>query len=276
MLRRLVRGGRYNMSKSNIEWTDKTWNPVTGCTKVSPGCVNCYAETMHKRLHGMGAKGYEHGFGTVMCHDDALDRPLHWRKPLRVFVNSMSDLFHPDVPFEFIAKVFMVAAMTQQHDYQILTKRTERMSEVCRAKPWFAKLVRSNKGHEFCCSYGVLPNVWLGTSCEDQKRLDERVPHLLRTPAAVRFLSLEPLLGPIPRLPLSGINWVIVGGESGPGRRPMEIEWLESIVEHCKAASVPVFVKQDNGHKPGMQGRIPDRLWLKEFPEEVLIVRATD
>lgn len=255
------------MSISHIEWTDATWNPTTGCDRVSPGCDNCYALTMAKRLKGMGNPKYQNdgdprtsgpGFG-ITTHTDLLYAPFGWKKPRRVFVNSMSDLFHARVPREFVLEVWRVMAQTPQHTYQILTKRPDRMARVV---------------GELCDQLWVLPNVWLGTSVEDEKRAEERTGHLYETPAAVRFLSLEPLLGPV-NLPfvtkvngctcyggsLPGIghepgcgsepgsgwgnlHWVIVGGESGPGARPMDIEWARSVVVQCQDAKVPVFVKQ--------------------------------
>jgi protein gp37 len=264
---------------SKIEWTDTTWSPTVGCTKVSDGCTNCYAEKITEWFHGKGS------FAEVKLHEDRLDAPLRWRKPRRVFVNSMSDLFHQDVPDEFIARVFAVMAMSPQHDYQILTKRHGRMRSLLanaeRGAPSWLDLVR---GWVVGNSYGAprsfswpLPNVWLGVSVEDQKRADLRIPALLDTPAAVRFLSCEPLLGPVDLQHalnadphswrhVSALDWVIIGGESGPGARPMELDWARSLVEQCQRANVPVFVKQDSGPKPGMQGRLPDDLWIKEFP----------
>jgi protein gp37 len=277
------------MGKTKIEWTrsddgsaGETWNPVTGCTKVSDGCDHCYAEKITERFHGKGS------FAQVQLHPDRLDAPLRWRKARRVFVNSMSDLFHQGVPDEFIAQVFAVMAMTPQHSYQILTKRHGRMRSLLenaeRGAPSWLDLVR---GWVVGNSYGApgsfswpLPNVWLGVSVEDQKRADLRIPALLDTPAAVRFISAEPLLGPVDLQHslnadphswrhASALDWVIVGGESGPGARPMELDWARSLVEQCQRAGVPVFVKQDSGPKPGMQGRLPDDLWIKEFPAVV-------
>jgi protein gp37 len=267
---------------SKIEWTDTTWSPTVGCTKVS----HCYAEGIARRFSGLPS--FPNGFDLTL-HPDRLDKPLHWRKPRRVFVDSMSDLFHQGVPDEFIAQVFAVMAMAPQHSYQILTKRHGRMRSLLanaeRGAPSWLDLVR---GWVIGNSYGApgsfswpLPNVWLGCSVEDQKRADLRIPALLGTPASIRFLSCEPLLGPVdlrtvpipvrgPReLALQQLDWVIVGGESGPDARPMELDWARSLVEQCRAARVPVFVKQDSGPKPGMQGRLPDDLWIKEFPAVV-------
>lgn len=230
---------------SKIEWTDETWNPVTGCTKVSQGCKHCYAERMATRLAGRaGYPAVPHQFD-VTLHPERLDDPLTWKKPRRVFVNSMSDLFHKDVPFDFIQRVFFVMAHSPQHTFQILTKRPEIMHEFM---GWVAPL------------YIKLPNVWLGVSVEDQKAADERIPWLLKTPATIRFVSYEPALGPIDFEPwLSGkfsgeeyrlqrrgnmLDWVIVGGETGPGARPAHPDWFRSVRDQCQAAGVPFFFKQ--------------------------------
>lgn len=230
-----------------IEWTDEVWNPVTGCSHVSAGCKNCYAERFAGR--GMGPwKG--RAFGDVRCHPERLGIPFQWKKPRRVFVNSMSDLFHESVPDEFVDEVLLVMWENKQHDFQILTKRPKRMLD------YFGS-IKLPKSDEF-----PFQNIWLGVSVEDQRTADERILFLLQTPAAVRFVSYEPALGPvnIPQylhsqvlstsrdglLPdtLPGIDWLICGGESGPKARPFDIEWLRSAVRQCKAASVPVFVKQ--------------------------------
>jgi protein gp37 len=221
-----------------IEWTDATWNPVTGCTPVSEGCDHCYAKRIYERFHGKGS------FEKVELHPDRLDAPLHWRKARTVFVNSMSDLFHDGVPGVFIGAVWATMADTPQHTYQILTKRPGRMASVLRT---YAKWCGP--------SNAVLPNVWLGVSVENQKWADVRIPKLLETPAAVRFLSCEPLLGPVDLdneewLPPWGdgqgraIDWVIVGGESGPGARPTHPDWVRSLRDQCVAAGVPFFFKQ--------------------------------
>lgn len=303
---------------SNIEWTDATWNPVVGCSRVSAGCDHCYAVGMTRRLEGMSKAGGfgltgnrkevyrgltielpqaafdkgcgvngRHFNGEVRCVEEALSVPLGWKKPKRIFVNSMSDLFHPKVPFEFIDRVFAVMLLCRQHKFQILTKRPERMAE------WFSHQLPDGWEplntfqrvvlHAVACCNDVLgrpfggeehayeeeitwpsPNVWLGTSCEDQAAADERVPHLIRCPATVRFLSCEPLLGPIdldqcgatpceavrspddiaPSQPWRGVDWVIVGGESGPRARSCDVDWIRSIVRQCREAAVPCFVKQ--------------------------------
>jgi protein gp37 len=257
-------------ARTGIEWTDTTWNPVTGCTKVSPGCKNCYAERITERFG-------RQKFTDVVLHPDRLDAPLRWRKPRRVFVNSMSDLFHEEIDFEFIAAVFGVMARASTHTFQVLTKRPKQMRQwlkwinaegtpslCCASKLLDAEREHVGDGGPIHCTWGPmpdapwpLPNVWLGVSCEDQERADERIPLLLQTPAAVRFVSAEPLLGPIDfmrkvELAASGLrhymvdqlDWIIVGGESGPGARPMDLAWARSIVEQCKAADVPCFVKQ--------------------------------
>lgn len=271
---------------SKIEWTDATWNPVTGCTRVSEGCRNCYIErTPAFRIQ---RRKFEHGTTGVQLHPDRLDQPLKWKRPRRIFVNSLSDLFHADVPDEFVFSVFRTMARSQHHTFQILTKRPERMKTFCRRiryiDPGF-------NGHDFgTCSYWPnnpdefpietrsLPNVWLGVSIEDQATADERIPLLLQTPAAKRFISAEPLLRPIDLGQVSnpglaegqdfidslrgfawtctgpdyvdtcgigvGIDWVIAGGESGPGARPMHPDWARSIRDQCQAAGVPFFFKQ--------------------------------
>jgi protein gp37 len=271
---------------SAIEWTDATWNPVVGCKMVSPGCANCYAETMSNRLAGMaladdvklGAKptrkdhylkviDFERGRfnGKVQLVPEALADPLGWRKPRRVFVNSMSDLFHEGVPFEYVDKVFAVMALTPHHTYQILTKRPERMAEYLRCLPGRAGATHAIWSHLAFAARNIpstpgafslraeaaftwpLPNLWLGTSIEDRERLDERAMKLAECPAAVPFWSLEPLLedlGNIRGYLEQGVRWVIVGGESGHGARPCNVEWVRSIVDQCKAAGTACFVKQ--------------------------------
>ena len=324
--------------KSEIQWTDATWNPTSGCDRVSPGCDHCYAMTLAKRLKAMGSPRYQTdgdprtsgpGFG-VAIHPEALDWPLRKTKPLRIFVNSMSDLFHESVPDNFIGSVFDVMARTPQHTYQILTKRHARMRSLLTR--WQQQAAdRPHAGASFR-RYGMmwseprvwpLPNVWLGVSVEDQKWADIRIPALLRTPAAVRFLSCEPLLGPIdlgirdphrdhdsddvhgfphPRICLTcsgedgeppeveyfrrdpavtgpcGIDWVIVGGESGPGARPMEIEWARALVQQCRDAGVTPFVKQlgaIRGRELGIDSHggdwdgWPADLRVREFPDTV-------
>ena len=234
--------------KSPIEWTQATWNPVTGCTKVSPGCKHCYAERLAKRLQAMGVKKYANGF-KVTLHEDALEIPLRWKQPRIIFVNSMSDLFHEEVPLEFIRKVFAVMRQAHQHIFQVLTKRAERMAELAPLLEWPS-------------------NVWLGVSVENQ-RYTYRIDLLRQVPASVRFLSLEPLLGPIPDLNLDGIHWVIVGGESGPGARPMKKEWVLEIRDQCIRAGVPFFFKQWGGVHKSRNGRILEGRTWDEMPAPV-------
>lgn len=227
--------------RSSIEWTQATWNPVTGCTKVSQGCKHCYAERLAKRLQAMGNPRYTRGF-QVTLHHDQIDLPLRWKTPRLIFVNSMSDLFHKDVPLDFLLAVFKTMEKATWHTFQVLTKRPERAAELADRLPW-------------------PPNVWIGTSVESVDVLD-RAGWLQRVPGAVRFLSLEPLLGPIPHLPLHGIDWVIVGGESGPEARPMKPEWVRQIRAQCLTRKVPFFFKQWGGANKKMAGRLLDgRTW---------------
>lgn len=230
---------------SGIEWTDATWNPVTGCTKVSPGCKHCYAERLAHRLRAMGNRRYARGFA-VTLQPDQLTLPLAWRRPRRIFVNSMSDLFHEAIPDEYLRRVFDVMATAHWHVFQILTKRSARLAAMARDLPWS-------------------PNVWQGVSVENA-RYTSRIAHLREVPAAVRFLSVEPLLGPIPRLPLVGIQWVIVGGESGGGRRPVDPSWVRDIRDQCIAARVPFFFKQWGGRTPKAAGRVLDGRTWDELP----------
>lgn len=220
---------------STIEWTEATWNPVTGCTKISQGCKYCYAERMAARLEAMGSPRYSNGFD-VTIHEDLIELPLRWRRPRTVFVNSMSDLFHPDVPLDVIRRIFDVMERTPQHTYQILTKRSSRLRELAPHLPWPS-------------------NVWMGVSVEDAS-VRERIRDLRAVSAAVRFLSCEPLIGPLGRIALAGIHWVIVGGESGPGARPMLPEWVDGIHRQCEKANVPFFFKQWGGVQKHRTGRL--------------------
>ena len=235
---------------SSIEWTDMTWNPVTGCSKVSQGCKNCYAERMAKRLKAMGSPRYPDGF-EVTLHPDLVDLPRRWRRPRLVFVNSMSDLFHEMVPLEFIESVFRTMAECPQHTFQVLTKRTARLAEVSELLPW-------------------PPNVWMGTSVEDARVL-HRVDELRGVGAAVRFLSCEPLIGPLHGLDLAEIHWVIVGGESGPRSRPMDLQWARDVRDACEAAAVPFFFKQIGGVRKDLAGRVLDGRTHDEYPGTVLM-----
>jgi protein gp37 len=231
--------------QTGIEWTDATWNPITGCTKISPGCKNCYAERLALRLRAMGNPRYRNGFA-VTLHPDLLTLPLRWHQPRRIFVNSMSDLFHEAVPEDFIRQVFDVMARADCHVFQILTKRSPRLAALAPRLRW-------------------APNIWQGVSVESA-RYTTRIDHLQTVPASVRFLSIEPLLGPIPTLPLGGIDWVIVDGESGPGRRPMAAQWAREIRDQCIAAGVPFFFKQWGGRTPKAGGRVLDRRTWDEMP----------
>ena len=227
--------------KSAIEWTDATWNPVTGCTKISPGCKNCYAERLAIRLKEMGNRRYRNGF-RVTLHPDQIELPLRWGKPKMIFVNSMSDLFHEAVPDEYIKKVFATMVKADWHIFQILTKRAERLAKLAPQLPWPS-------------------HVWQGVSVESQS-YTKRVSALQRVPATVRFLSVEPLLGPIGNLPLEGVHWVIVGGESGPRHRLINPEWVREIRKQCLTAEVPFFFKQWGGRTAKSGGRILDgRTW---------------
>ncbi len=226
---------------SKIEWTDATWNPVTGCNKVSPGCKHCYAERLSRRLKATGMAKYRNGFAVTM-HPDTLEIPLRWRKPRSIFVNSMSDLFHAAVPDQFVRDVFAVMERAHWHRYQVLTKRPERVAALNSQLPWPAQ-------------------VWLGVSVESDQYV-HRIDLLRETGAKIKFLSLEPLLGPLPQLNLNGIDWVIVGGESGPGARPMAAEWARDIRDQCLAAGVPFHFKQWGGVFKKRHGRLLDgRTW---------------
>jgi protein gp37 len=232
--------------KSAIEWTDSTWNPVTGCNKVSPGCKHCYAETFAERWRGIPGHPYEQGFD-LRLWPDRLELPLTWKKPRTIFVNSMSDLFHEEVPLAFTQRVFRTMERASWHTFQILTKRSERLVELAPDLNW-------------------PPNVWMGVSIETAKYL-WRADHLRKVPSAVRFLSLEPLLGPLGTLDLCGIHWVIVGGESGPGARPIEAKWVREIRKQCRAAGVPFFFKQWGGVQKKRSGRVLDGRTWDEMPK---------
>lgn len=239
-------------ANSAIEWTEATWNPVTGCTKISPGCLHCYAERMAKRLQAMGQPNYAHGF-KVTLQERALELPLTWKKPRTIFVNSMSDLFHRDVPVDFILQVFDVMRRADWHRYQLLTKRSSRLMELDPQLKW-------------------LPHIWMGVSVEDQQHVF-RIDHLRNTHAPTKFLSLEPLLGPLNDLDLSGIDWAIVGGESGPRARPMKPAWVKSIRDQCRAAGVPFFFKQWGGVWKKRAGRELDGRTWDEMPTAYPLVQ---
>ena len=240
---------------SAIEWTEATWNPTTGCDRTSPGCDNCYALTLANRLKAMGGAKYQNdgdprtsgpGFGLTL-HPDVLDQPRRWRRPRTVFVNSMSDLFHPKVPVSYIVDVFHVIADTPQHEYQVLTKRSQRLRALSDKLPWPR-------------------NLWIGVSVESAKYAF-RIDHLRQVPAAVRFLSCEPLIGPLGELDLDGVDWVIAGGESGRGARPMLLPWVTELLDQCQGAGVPFFFKQWGGRTPKAGGRdLQGREW-SEMPD---------
>lgn len=248
--------------KTAIEWTEATWNPTTGCDRISAGCDNCYALTLAKRLKAMGSTKYQNdgdprtsgpGFA-VTIHEDALDIPYRWRDPRVVFVNSMSDLFHARVPLTFVRKVFTVMADTPRHTYQVLTKRAARLARLAPQIDWPA-------------------NVWMGVSVEDHTAQD-RIDHLRLVPAAVRFVSAEPLLGPLPRLDLDGIHWLIAGGESGQGCRPVDPSWLRDLRDQCEEAGTAFFFKQWGGRTPKAGGRLLDNRTWDQMPSSRPLVVA--
>lgn len=232
--------------RSNIEWTETTWNPVTGCTKVSPGCKNCYALGMAKRLHAMGSPNYANGFEPTF-HSHMLERPLLWSKPQTIFVNSMSDLFHDEISLEDIQKVFDIMSRAHWHRYQVLTKRSSRLAELNQELIWKS-------------------NIWMGVSVENEK-YQYRVDDLRVTDARIKFLSLEPLLGPLNSLDLCEINWVIAGGESGPKSRPVDPAWVTSIRDQCLEANVPFFFKQWGGRNKKKAGRLLEGRTWDQMPD---------
>ena len=235
---------------TSIEWTQATWNPVTGCTKVSKGCANCYAERIAERFRGVLGHPYQQGFD-LRLWPERLSQPFSWRQPRRIFVNSMSDMFHKDIPSGFIGRLFDVMEAADWHTYQILTKRSKQLKEYV---------------NERYASSRVPPHIWLGVSIEDQSVL-HRLSDLRETKATVRFISAEPLLGPLGPIDLSGIHWVIVGGESGPGFRPMRPEWAHEIRDQCRTAGIPLFFKQWGGIRPTSGGnRLDGRKWI-EYPK---------
>jgi protein gp37 len=257
-------------TRSAIEWTQATWNPVTGCDRISPGCDHCYALTLAARLKAMGQPKYQTdgdprtsgpGFGVAM-HEDVLAEPLRWRKPRVCFVDSMADIAHAKVPAAFIARVFATMAATPQHTYQVLTKRPGRMASLV-ASDAFAESVFevAAERHAIAVLTWPLPNVWLGASIETDDYA-WRADALRAAPATTRFLSLEPLLGPLPSLDLAGIDWVIVGGESGPGHRPVDPAWVRDLRDRCIRLGIPLFFKQWGGRTPKAGGRLLDgRTW---------------
>jgi protein gp37 len=244
---------------SRIEWTDATWNPVPGCTKVSSGCAHCYAETFAERFRGVPGHPYEQGFDLRLVPEKLLD-PLRWTKPKRVFVNSMSDLFHEDVPDAYVRRVVQVMELADWHTYQVLTKRSERLRTLLQTSLRFA---------------ADLPHVWWGVSVENRRHGLPRIEDLRASPARVRFLSIEPLLEDLGPICLEGINWVIVGGESGRGARPMEVEWVLSIRDRCRAMQVPFFFKQWGGIQRVQAGRQLDGRTYDELPSLTGVLAAS-
>lgn len=233
-------------ANSKIEWTESSWNPVTGCEKISEGCRNCYAERMSRRLKAMGSPNYCNGFELTL-HPEILQLPLKWKKPRMIFVNSMSDLFHKEVPFQFILDVFRVMNLAQNHIFQVLTKRSERLLELSPYLPWSE-------------------NIWMGVTIENNDYLF-RLDHLKRSDSAVKFLSLEPLLGPIEQTDFTGIDWIIAGGESGPGSRAIDPQWVREIRNYCIDTNIPFFFKQWGGFNKKKSGRVLDGKIWEEMPE---------
>ena len=240
---------------SHIEWTDATWNPVRGCTKISPGCKHCYAETFAERFRGVKGHPYEQGFDLRLI-PEKLTEPFTWRSPKLVFVNSMSDLFQPGVPDDYIEMVSRVMATASWHTYQVLTKRSEKLQEMLSRKLKFA---------------AEKENIWWGVSVEDRKYGVPRIAHLRKAPARIRFLSIEPLLEDLGEIDLSDISWVIVGGESGPGARPMRKDWVVSIRRQCREQRVPFFFKQWGGVRKAKTGRMLDGRTYDEYPKRVAV-----
>jgi protein gp37 len=241
------------VQQSAIEWTEATWNPVTGCDQVSPGCAHCYAKTFAERWRGIPGHHYEQGFA-LRLWPERLEQPLAWRRPRRIFVNSMSDLFHEQIPDDYVAEVFSIMARAPQHTFQVLTKRHERLAQLAPQLPWPA-------------------NVWMGVSIEN-RRFVHRADYLRTVPAAVRFISAEPLLGPLEGLGLDGIDWLIAGGESGPRNRPVRREWLRELRDRCLAEDVSFFFKQWGGRTPKAGGRELDGRTWDEMPPAAQLTAA--
>jgi protein gp37 len=237
-----------NMTSSKIEWTQATWNPISGCTKISPGCKHCYAERMSIRLKAMGVEKYRNEFGLTL-HYETLGLPLKWSRPRLIFVNSMSDLFHEKVPFEFVQKIFDVMKKASWHQFQVLTKRSSRLSEIANQLEWPT-------------------NIWMGVSVENQEYI-YRVENLKQTNAYIKFLSLEPLLGPLPCINLTGIDWVIVGGESGPKSRPILEKWVIDIRDQCQITDTPFFFKQWGGTNKKKRGRKLQDVYWDQMPIQI-------
>lgn len=234
---------------TSIEWTDATWNPVTGCTKISPGCDHCYAERFSERFRGTPGHPFESGFD-LKLRPERLEQPLSWRRPRMIFVNSMSDLFHKDIPADFIDRVFNTMERANWHTFQVLTKRSS--------------LMRNYLRRRYGADRGPM-HMWFGVSVEDGKR-KSRIQHLRDAPAGIRFLSIEPLIGPMGKIDLTGVDWVIVGGESGPGARPMQGDWVREVRDQCLASGVAFFFKQWGGLRPKTGGRTLDHREWDQFP----------
>lgn len=241
------------MARSSIEWTESTWNPITGCTKISPGCKNCYAERMSNRLKAMGQPNYANGFQLTL-HEHVLEKPLKWKAPQIIFVNSMSDMFHSKVSIEFIQRVFDVMKRAHWHNFQVLTKRSKRLTELNSNLEW-------------------ADNIWMGVSVESKDYIN-RIDDLRKTDAKIKFLSVEPLLGPLPLLNLDLIDWVIVGGESGPGARKLEKDWVTGVRDQCLNAKVPFFFKQWGGVQKKKAGRLLDGRTWDDMPVNIEFVNA--
>jgi len=246
-------GGAPVSEHSDIEWTDATWNPVRGCTKISPGCVHCYAETFAERFRGVQGHPYEQGFDLRLV-PEKLTEPLRWRTPKTVFVNSISDLFHKDVPDDYVAAVCSVMCTANWHTYQVLTKRSERMRDMLQSS---------------LRDFAEQPNIWWGVSVENRRHGLPRIDHLQSAPARTRFLSIEPLLEDLGQMNLNGIHWVIVGGESGHGARPIDAQWVVSIRDQCRTAGVPFFFKQWGGVRKSKAGRVLEGRTFDEMPGRV-------
>ena len=239
-----------NLSK--IEWTEATWNPTTGCTKISEGCQNCYAEKMSRRLKLMGVKKYKKQFEFTQ-HEDDVDLPLTWKKPRKIFVNSMSDLFHEKSDLTFVGRCFLTMNKSKHHVFQILTKRPKRMLEY-------------SKQHEKFFGDSIDQHIWMGTSVENKKNVN-RIDHLRKINCPIKFVSFEPLIGPVGKVDLTNIQWVIIGGESGPKFRPVKKEWIQEIISQCKEQNVKVFFKQWGGFRPKSNGRVINGRTYSQFPK---------
>jgi len=250
----VVLGEYFLANLSRIEWTESTWNPTTGCTKISEGCKNCYAEKLSKRLQSMHVKKYENGF-KFTHHPNDLNLPFLWKKPRKIFVNSMSDLFHKDADLEFVAQCFLTMDLGNWHQYQVLTKRPERMLEFTK---YYKRCFRKNIGS----------HIWLGVTIENRQHTD-RIDYLRRIDCPIRFISFEPLIGSVGEIDFTGIHWAIIGGESGPRYRPVKEEWIQEIIKQCEEQNVKIFFKQWGGFRPKSNGRIINGRTYDEFPDPI-------